>query len=115
MMMVMVTGIRQDQEALYINRMANWMDVRNKRRDTQLERGHSRSWFRGESSWRRYRCNKDDYVPPSRDSSPPEERYTLRQLWQSGSFSSFFGRDAESVELAHQFQSENTLSGLVMQ
>jgi hypothetical protein len=65
-----------------MNKMANWMEGKNRSRDPQLERGHSRTWFRGESSHRRHAVHREISVPPSRERSPPEECHALRQLWQ---------------------------------
>jgi hypothetical protein len=100
----------QARSRSFINRMANWMDGRNKSRGSQLERGRSRNWFRGESSGCRYRHNRDDSVPPSRDRSPPEERRALRQLYQSKSSSSSISyKNVESIELVSQVQSKNAM------
>jgi hypothetical protein len=83
----------------FINIFTDWMDVRSRGKEQQSDRGHPRSWFRGESSRRRNREGHDQSLPPSRSSPLPEECRALRQLWCSkGSLSKMeqhFGRKGQ--------------------
>jgi hypothetical protein len=67
----------------FMNRVSSWMDGKGKNKDPQLDRGRNRSWFRGDSSRRRFKEGMDDAsLPPSRVSPNPDECRALRQLWQ---------------------------------
>jgi hypothetical protein len=96
----------------FMSRVSHWMDGRGKNKEPWVDRGRSRSWFRGESSRRRCKDGMNDAsVPPSRASPDPDERRALRQLWQhKGSPVGESDKAAEQLHSVHSGMEGNEIS-----